>query len=212
MPDIYHVDICQLELYRADTLQLSRMGMDARVLCLGALHFGDASGYEIKKLFEEGDFSFFYETSFGSIYPALSRLVEDGLALVSEQAQDKRPDKKVYSITEKGRDLFADSLREPPAPDKIRSDFCFLMLFAHLLPPATADRLIRDRIGWYREQIEQMEACDGQDEPPGGQFINGFGLAIYRIAATYLEQHRVRFLAELQRENRRPSSSDAPAV
>ena len=186
--------------------------MDARVLCLGALHFGDASGYEIKKLFEEGDFSFFYETSFGSIYPALSRLVEDGLALVSEQAQDKRPDKKVYSITEKGRHLFADSLRDPPAPDKIRSDFCFLMLFAHLLPAATVDRLIHDRIAWYREQIEQMEACDGQDEPPGGRFINGFGLAIYRIAATYLEQHRARFLAELQRENRRPSASDAPAV
>src|SRR5262249_55228527 len=102
---IYRLDICRSGLYRFDTLQPSGMGMDARVLCLGALHFGDASGYEIKKLFEEGDFSFFYETSFGSIYPALSRLVEDGLALVSEQAQDKRPDKKVYSITEKGRDL-----------------------------------------------------------------------------------------------------------
>src|SRR5262245_49640758 len=103
---IYRLDICRAGLYRADTLQTPGMEMDARVLCLGALHFGAASGYEIKKLFEEGDFRFFYETSFGSIYPALSKLVEDGLALVTEQAQDKRPDKKVYSITEKGRDLF----------------------------------------------------------------------------------------------------------
>jgi DNA-binding PadR family transcriptional regulator len=190
--------------------------MDARVLCLGALHFGDASGYEIKKLFEEGDFSFFYETSFGSIYPALSRLVEDGLALVSEQAQDKRPDKKVYSITEKGRDLFAESLRDPPAPDKIRSDFCFLMLFAHLLPPATVDRLIRDRIAWYRNQIEQMQACDAQDEPAGGRFINGFGLAIYGSAAAYLEQNRASFVAGLQRQGgraeERAATSAAPAV
>jgi PadR family transcriptional regulator, regulatory protein AphA len=191
------------------------MEMDARVLCLGALHFGDASGYEIKKLFEEGDFSFFYETSFGSIYPALSRLVEDGLALVNEQAQDKRPDKKVYSITDKGRDLFAESLREPPVPDKIRSDFCFLMLFAHLLPPATVDRLIRDRIAWYRQQIEQMEGCDGQEEPPGGRFINGFGLAIYRSAAAYLEQNRARFVAGLQPEAGRPKerpASQAPGA
>jgi DNA-binding PadR family transcriptional regulator len=188
------------------------MEMDARVLCLGALHFGDASGYEIKKLFEEGDFRFFYETSFGSIYPALGRMVEDGLALVSEQAQDKRPDKKVYSITEKGRDLFAESLREPPAPDKIRSDFCFLMLFAHLLPPATVDRLIRERIAWYHEQIAQMESCDA-DEPPGGRFINGFGLAIYSGAAAYLEQNRARFVADLQREaGERPAGSRAPAV
>jgi DNA-binding PadR family transcriptional regulator len=186
--------------------------MDARVLCLGALHFGDASGYEIKKLFAEGDFSFFYETSFGSIYPALSRMVEDGLALVSEQAQDKRPDKKVYSVTDKGRDLFAESLREPPAPDKIRSDFCFLMLFAHLLPPTLIDRLIRDRIAWYRQQIEQMQSCDAQDEPPGGRFINGFGLAIYGSAATYLEENRVAFVADLQRKGARLEASQVPAV
>lgn len=190
--------------------------MDARVLCLGALHFGDASGYEIKKLFEEGDFSFFYETSFGSIYPALSRLVEDGLAHVSEQAQDKRPDKKVYSITDKGRDLFAESLREPPAPDKIRSDFCFLMLFAHLLPPALIDRLIRNRIAWYRDQIAQMESCDAADAPPGGRFINGLGLAIYGSAAAYLEANRPGFIAGLQRQGarpeERPEAGKAPAV
>jgi DNA-binding PadR family transcriptional regulator len=190
--------------------------MDARVLCLGALHFGDASGYEIKKLFEEGDFRFFYETSFGSIYPALSKLVEDGLALVSEQAQDKRPDKKVYSITDKGRDLFADSLREPPAPDKIRSDFCFLMLFAHLLPPATVDRLIRDRIAWYHDQIARMRSCDAEEEPPGGRFINGFGLAIYGGAAAYLEQNRAGFVAGLQRPadraEERSAAGAAPAV
>jgi hypothetical protein len=145
----------------------------------------------------------------------LSRLVEDGLALVSEQAQDKRPDKKVYSVTEKGRDLFAESLREPPAPDKIRSDFCFLMLFAHLLPPATADRLIRDRIAWYHQQIEQMQSCDGQGEPPGGRFINGFGLAIYSSAAAYLEQNRAAFIAGLQRDVGRPqerSADQAPAA
>jgi PadR family transcriptional regulator, regulatory protein AphA len=192
------------------------MEMDARVLCLGALHFGDASGYEIKKLFEEGDFSFFYETSFGSIYPALSRLVEDGLALVSEQAQDKRPDKKVYSITDKGRDLFAESLREPPVPDKIRSDFCFLMLFANLLPPAVIDRLIRDRIAWYRQHIEQMQSCNAQDEPPGGRFINGLGLAIYGSAAAYLEQNRAGFIASLQRQaeraEERPAASQAPVA
>src|SRR5262249_23297685 len=141
-------------------------------------------------------------TSFGSIYPALSRLVEDGLALVTEQAQDKRPDKKVYSITDKGRELFAESLREPPLPDKIRSDFCFLMLFAHLLPPAVVDRLIRDRIGGYRRHIEQMEGCDSADTPAGGRFINGLGLAIYRSEVAYLEENRSGFVDGLKHKDR----------
>jgi len=124
--------------------------------------------------------------------------------------------KKVYSITEKGRDLFAESLREPPAADKIRSDFCFLMLFAHLLPPAVIDRLIRDRIAWYRHQIGQMETCDSADAPPGGHFINGLGLAIYGSAAAYLEANRPGFIAGLQRQDarpeKRPEVGKAPAV
>ena len=77
--------------------------MDARTLCLGALELGDASGYEIKKLYEEGDLSHFYAVGFGSIYPALTRLVDDGLAECFDQPQDKRPDKKVYALTEAGR-------------------------------------------------------------------------------------------------------------
>ncbi len=41
--------------------------MDAKTLCLGALSRGDASGYEIKKAFEEGPLSHIHEASFGAI-------------------------------------------------------------------------------------------------------------------------------------------------
>ena len=39
--------------------------MDIRTLCLGILTWGDASGYEIKKIFEDR-LSYFYEASYGS--------------------------------------------------------------------------------------------------------------------------------------------------
>jgi len=84
--------------------------MDSKTLCLGALILGDASGYEIKKLFEEGPFSYFHQTSFGSIYPALGNLMEEGLVTCDERAQDGRPDKKVYSLTEAGRAAFIHAL------------------------------------------------------------------------------------------------------
>src|ERR1043166_3201232 len=77
--------------------------MDVRTICLGILTRGDATGYEIKKLFEDDDYQHFVEASFGSIYPALSRLTEEGLVSVREEAQEKRPDRKVYSITPAGR-------------------------------------------------------------------------------------------------------------
>ena len=47
-------------------------------LCLGILRFGDATGYEIKKMVEEDMFNHFIEASYGSIYPALTRMSQDG--------------------------------------------------------------------------------------------------------------------------------------
>lgn len=53
----------------------------------------------------------------------------------TEMAQANRPDKKVYSITSTGREALARALMAPPAPDKMRSDFLFILLFADLPPP-----------------------------------------------------------------------------
>jgi DNA-binding PadR family transcriptional regulator len=179
--------------------------MDARTLCLGALHLGDASGYEIKKLYEEGEFSHFYETSFGSIYPALNRLVEEGLAVCSEHPQDKRPDKKVYSITPAGRQAFVESLRAPPTPDKFRSDFCFMMAFAHMMPVARLARLLDQQADWYNANIRRMESgeCSCSDlshSTPAQRFIHGLGLAVYRAAADYLANRRDALLKDAAAE------------
>ena len=53
--------------------------MDTKSICLAVLCQGDTTGYEIKKAFEEGPFSFFQDVSFGSIYPALTRALDEGL-------------------------------------------------------------------------------------------------------------------------------------
>ncbi len=103
--------------------------MDVRTLCLGALTLGDATGYEIRKMFEDGVFSHFLEASYGSIYPALTRLTEEGLVTCHSEQQEKRPDKKIYSVTAKGRTAFTEALLEPLAEDKFRSEFLFVMLF-----------------------------------------------------------------------------------
>ncbi len=100
--------------------------MDVRTICLGILTRGDATGYEIKKLFEDDGYQHFVEASFGSIYPALNRLTEEGLVSVRAEAQEKRPDRKVYSITPAGRSrvhrLAAEAAagRPPPLAFRVR--------------------------------------------------------------------------------------------
>jgi len=109
--------------------------MDVRTICLGILTRGEATGYEIKKLFEDDGYQHFVEASFGSIYPALNQLTRDGLVDVRAEAQEKRPDRKVYSITPAGRTQFLASLLKPLPEDRHRSPFVFAMLFSNLLPP-----------------------------------------------------------------------------
>ena len=52
--------------------------MNIRTLCLGILSFREATGYEIKKMVEDGMFSHFIDASYGSIYPALTQMLNEG--------------------------------------------------------------------------------------------------------------------------------------
>ena len=164
--------------------------MDVKTLCLGVLSRGDATGYEIKKQCEEGPFAYFYAAGFGSIYPALNALKNDGLISVKEVAQSGKPAKKVYSITADGRLAFIRALRESPAPDRMRSDFLFTMFFGQLLPAGEIDRLITDRLDMLRRSLGEMEECRKPNMPGGEAFSLGYGMAIYKAAADYLDSHR----------------------
>lgn len=178
--------------------------MDVRTLCLAVLTKGEATGYEIKKMFEEGPFAHFQSASFGSIYPALSRLLSDGLVEARAQEQDGRPDKKVYSITPAGNAMVDAALTVTPEEDTFRSDFLFLLFFATRLPEARVIELIDRRIELYRSKHEHIAGqlaeravsdCTGD---PGCDAVAGFGIALYRTAADYLESNRDTLIEQLR--------------
>ncbi|HZH26330.1 MAG TPA: PadR family transcriptional regulator [Azospirillaceae bacterium] len=162
--------------------------MDVKTLCLGVLSRGPASGYEIRKQFEEGPFAHFQEAGFGSIYPSLRKLLEEGLAQEAEPDPDGRPEKKIYRITSAGRQVLYDALMRPPSEDRVRSDFLFVMFFAHLLPPRHVDALVEARIAAYRRCLADMD----QRRPltSAERFVQNFGRAVYSAALQYLEEHR----------------------
>ena len=103
--------------------------MDTKALCLGILTMGDCSGYEIKKALAEGAMAHFQYASFGTIYPTLNRLEKQGFVTSVAYSQKGRPDKKVYSLTDKGRGEFRRILKMPPSPERYRSDYLFMLFF-----------------------------------------------------------------------------------
>lgn len=170
--------------------------MDSKTLCLGALMLGDASGYEIKKIFEEGPFSFFHQPSFGSIYPALGKLTREGLVTCDEHEQDGRPDKKVYSLTDAGRAAFKKALGDPPAPDKIRSESMYMLFFANLLDPDHVRKVYDGYLEGFRRNVECLEGLSHEGIRPSHLFVRGFGKAFYEAAARYMEENRHLLLPE----------------
>ena len=164
--------------------------MDAKTLCLGVLMLGHASGYEIKKHFEEGLFAHFHATSFGSIYPALNTLKAEGLVTCTEMEQDGRPDKKVYSITDSGREAFRRALHRQPMPDSFRSEAIFMMFFGGLLDRDHLRHVYEDYVARYRARVDQMAQQDMAGRPAGRRFVHGMGLAVYRANIAYMEENR----------------------
>ena len=127
--------------------------MDTKTICLAVLCQGDTTGYEIKKAFEEGPFSYFQDVSFGSIYPALNRALAENLVSVTELSQLGRPGKKVYSISQAGRAALLDNMTKETPDDKVTSDFLFKLMFSKLLAPEDLEAIIESRLTFLDGKI-----------------------------------------------------------
>jgi len=174
--------------------------MDVRSMCLGLLAFGDASGYEIKKEFEQGPSRHFMDASFGSIYPALTKMTEEGLLECRMEPQEKRPDKKVYSITDKGRASLDSVLIGPIGADKVKSEFSFAMMFADRLPRSRVKDLIDKQIHFVRDCVRELEETEVGNDNAGASFVRRYGIAINKAQADFLERNR-HFIEAAARED-----------
>ena len=148
--------------------------MDVKTLCLGMLSFGDACGYDLKKRFE-ALFRHFYAAGYGSIYPALAELAEAGLVTCRAVPQERRPDRKVYRITEAGRQQFLDALHTTRPQHKLRSEFLAMIYFAELMDAERLDALLDDRLRHLRDA--QAHIADIQrawnEQVPGRGALRG---------------------------------------
>lgn len=171
--------------------------MNVRTVCLAILQFSDATGYEIKKMSTEEQFSYFIDASFGSIYPALSRLQEDGCVTVREEYESGKPPRKVYSITDKGREELIESLQVLPRPDTFKSEFLLIALCAGLLDRGTIVRAIDKRINDLKKDFEMFDEAQlcAENGPAGLSWVADYGRFVHEASLQYLLEHRGRLEA-----------------
>ncbi len=172
--------------------------MNIRTLCLGILSLGEASGYEIKKDIEEGLFGHFIEASFGSIYPALNQLAAEGHVTVREQEQTGKPDKKVYCITEAGKNALAKAISVVAAKDKHKSEFLFQMLLQDYLAPDMMLVAIQKQMDDLREDLSRIAECSQSAfGGTGARFVADYGHAVLTAGVKCLEYKKAQLLQQL---------------
>ena len=169
--------------------------MRVKTLCLGALCLGDATGYDIKKLFENA-FNHFHGASFGSIYPSLKQLEEQGHVSHRVEAGEKHPDRKLFHVTDEGRASFIAQLAQTSASEQLKSEFMVLLFFAHLLPTEILQQKLAEMEAHYSKELNYLESLSGcEGHTSGIDFTIGMGKEVLRTKLEFLQSQRERLLA-----------------
>lgn len=98
---------------------------------LGVLSIKPCSGYDIKK-FCDKSISYFWNENFGHIYPVLKQLEADKLIRPEDNTSESR--RKIYHITEKGRQAFCEWLVQPIELQPKRSELLLKLSFGNYMP------------------------------------------------------------------------------
>ena len=162
---------------------------------LGLLEERDLHGYEIRRLLRD-HLGLLANVSFGSIYPALTRLEKSGAVVATDGGTGPLPrataaapptgslsgelavlrarpspgtrsrrGKKVYRITDAGRQLFTELLADGGAADDARS-FSLRLAFARHLAPSARLALLERRRAVLMQRLGETESGARPDLDP----------------------------------------------
>jgi DNA-binding PadR family transcriptional regulator len=95
---------------------------------LGLINRASMTGYDLMKEFNEDLVNFWYARH-SQIYPELKKLVKEGLITYEKIIQGEKMEKKLYSITNAGREDFLSWLAEPDLLEPTPKDIFRLKAF-----------------------------------------------------------------------------------
>ena len=130
--------------------------MSIKYALLGILAEGDLHGYELKSSFDD-KIGEFWSLNYGQIYSTLDRLEKEELVTYDRQVQDKRPDRKIFSITRKGRKELDEWLATPVNRVRaLRDEFFVKLVFMDKTNPGPILELIEKQKLLYLKHMNRL--------------------------------------------------------
>lgn len=161
---------------------------DFEQVLLGLIASEPRSGYGLKKLFNASPASV-YQPSPGALYPALRRLEGRGLLQAEKKVSRGRRAQRLYHVTEAGRAVHLDWLRQPVTPDTVVADLgLHVMRFALMennLPHEAVLAFLADlasALEGFVSGVEQFVAGAGQSLPRHAVLALDHGIVMHRAS------------------------------
>jgi DNA-binding PadR family transcriptional regulator len=138
---------------KTQTIKLNTLGY----ALLSILARGDGSGYDLAQGLKD-PVAFFWHAQHSQIYPELAKLEAYGLVQHRLIEQSERPDKKVYSLTTRGKKNLKTWLEATTDVPKHRDELVLKAYTIWLSDPNAAAQLMRDHAQAHAERLRDFEA------------------------------------------------------
>ncbi|SFS58515.1 PadR family transcriptional regulator [Paenibacillus sp. 453mf] len=119
---------------------------------LGLLTRDESSGYDLMLKIQPH-----WPAKHSQIYPLLSRMEEDELLSSRWIEQTDKPDKKMYTITDKGIQVLLEWMYTPVSTSPIRDELSLRLICFQITNPELLRQWIEERRQWYQIRQEYYE-------------------------------------------------------
>jgi DNA-binding PadR family transcriptional regulator len=130
-----------------------------KVLILYYLSIKSTHGYEIQKFIQTNQMDKWTKIQSGSIYYALNKLEKEGLIVLVEEIGSGSKARKIYKITDKGRDELNELVKNEMANDLFPSgsDKFIIYPLLNTLDKETMISIINEHISALRDKITYLK-------------------------------------------------------
>jgi len=137
------------------------MSLDFAIL--GFLNYRPSTGYDLKKVFDTS-VRHFWAADQSQIYRTLARLSDEGLTRIELVPQDDRPDRKVYHITDQGREALKAWVAGPFPSVAPHSGPLVQVFFSGMLTDEQALARFEEAAAIFRATLALYDQVPGQVE------------------------------------------------
>jgi DNA-binding PadR family transcriptional regulator len=130
--------------------------MSLRDAVLAALLEGESSGYDLAKDFDASVANFWMATP-QQLYRELDRLAEQGLIKARVVQQERRPNKRMFSLTAAGHDAIQQFTSKAPKPSVIRDELMVKVQAADAGNAPAVREFIVERLQWATAKVARYE-------------------------------------------------------